>query len=142
MRALREEDEVIEIPMTPLIDIVFLLLIFFLVATNFSRKEIDQKVTLPTAEGGTAQEEVPEKLVINVRKDGAIVVNGSLIEEDALRLLVGKWHQKHPRKNASIRGDGGVPYQKVMRIMGICKALGVSGVDLPVEDSEPTQSGP
>ncbi len=134
MRALHEDEEQYEVPLTPLIDIVFLLLIFFLVATNFSRKEIDQKVKLPKAEGGTAQNAVPESLVINIREDGTIVVNGHIIENDSLRLMAAKWHAAHPDKRAAIRADGRVAYDKVMKVMGMCKAVGIVNVDLPVEE--------
>jgi len=134
MRALHEDEEQYEVPLTPLIDIVFLLLIFFLVATNFSRKEIDQKVKLPKAEGGTVQNAVPESLIINIREDGTIVVNGHIIENDSLRLMATQWHAAHPDKRAAIRADGRVPYVKVMKIMGMCKAVGIVNVDLPVEE--------
>lgn len=133
MRALREEEESYEVPLTPLIDIVFLLLIFFLVATNFSRKEIDQKVKLPKTEGGIIQNAVPESLIINIRENGTIVVNGHIIENDSLRLMATRWHAAHPDKRAAIRADGRVPYRRVMKIMGMCNTIGIVNVDLPVE---------
>jgi biopolymer transport protein ExbD len=134
MRALRDEDEAMDVPMTPLIDIVFLLLIFFLVATTFSRKEVDQQVALPSAEGGEADYKHKKVLVLNIRGDGTLVADGRVVEMDALRGVIGEWHGRNPGRPIAIRGDEDVAYGVVARVMGVCKALGVRQVDLPVRD--------
>lgn len=134
MRAMREEEDAFDVPMTPLIDIVFLLLIFFLVATNFVRKEIDQKVKLPKAEGGAQSRVVPERLVINIRGDGTYVVNGRIVEAESLKPAIVEWHKASPGKPVSIRGDGGVPYAKVKFAMGVCGAVGVELIEMPHEE--------
>lgn len=133
MPRVRDEQDVFEVPLTPLIDVVFLLLIFFLVATNFTRKEIDQKVNLPQSEGGVEQAAVPQDLIINIRKSGVLVVNGRVVENDDLRPIVEQFHQAHPDRPVSIRGDGDVSYQRIMTVMGLCRAVGVERVDLPVD---------
>lgn len=133
MKALHDE-EAYEIPMTPLIDVVFLLLIFFLVATTFNRKESDHSVTLPQSESGTRAANVPSRLVINVRQEGTLVVNGSLMSEEDLRRTVAAFVSAHPDRPAVIRADARVPYQAVMKVFGICRAAGVRNVDLPVLD--------
>ena len=131
MKALREEENY-EIPMTSLIDVVFLLLIFFLVATNFNRRETDHSVVLPESESGTRAESVPSRLVVNIRDDGTLVVNGKIMNEHELRALVGEFVSVHPGRPAVIRADARVPYRSVMRVFGICRAGGVKHVDLPV----------
>jgi biopolymer transport protein ExbD len=140
MAGWREEEEGFEIPMTPLIDVVFLLLIFFLVATNFTRKELDHKLKLPQALGGEKSEVLPEILVINIRQDGTLVIDGKIREAEKLGGIISDWRAKHPDKNVAIRGDGQVPYQKIMQVMGLCKSLGVDNIDLPVE--EPGSASP
>lgn len=135
MRALQEEEE-FEIPMTPLIDMVFLLLVFFLVATNFIRKEMDQQVVLPKSEAGEKPRYVPDKMVINVRADGTIVVNGSVKTETELRGMLREFGEAHPDRTATLRGDGRATYQMVMRVFGICRAEGVKQVDLPVREPD------
>ncbi len=141
MRALTQDEDSYDVPLTPLIDVVFQLLIFFLVATNFVRKEIDQKIQLPKAAAGEKQERVPQNLIINVRQDGTVVVNGRVVEPERLRLLVTTWHENNKGKAVCIRGDGQVPYARVMKIMGLCKAVGVTRVDLPVEEERAEASG-
>lgn len=134
MKAL-QEDEPYEIPMTSLIDIVFLLLIFFLVATNFTRREMDHSVTLPKSEAGTAPAAAPERLVINIRGEGTLVVNGSVVEESALRGMVRDFAAARPGRPAVIRADARVEYRSVMRVFGICRGAGIRNVDLPVLDA-------
>lgn len=131
MRALGDEDTY-EIPMTSLIDIVFLLLIFFLVATNFTRREMDHAVLLPESEAGVKVTNVPDRIVINVRDNGVIVVNGRVTTETELRSMVAGFASAHPDRPAVIRADGRVRYESVMKVFGICRAGGVKHVDLPV----------
>lgn len=133
MKALRE-DESYEIPMTSLIDIVFLLLIFFLVATNFSRRETDHTVVLPESEAGVKAAAVPSRLVINIREEGALVVNGRVMTESELRGAVRDFVAVHPARPAVIRADARVPYRAVMTVFGLCRSGGIKNVDLPVLD--------
>ncbi len=142
MPKVQQDDDAFEVPLTPLIDVVFLLLIFFLVATNFTRKEIDHQVRLPKSEGGVKQEIVPENLVINVRKDGTVVIDGRVVEKDDLRMRVVAWHEQNPQKRVDLRGDADVPYRHMARVMGMCKAVGVEQVDLPVEEVGARGPGP
>lgn len=135
MKALHEEEN-FEIPMTSLIDIVFLLLIFFLVATNFSRRETDHSVMLPKSEAGVKAENVPNRLVVNIRQDEVLVVNGSVMTVDELRSLAENFVAVHPGRPAVIRADARVPYRMVMRVFGICRGAGVVNVDLPVLESD------
>lgn len=133
MKALREEESY-EIPMTSLIDVVFLLLIFFLVATTFNRRETDHSVTLPESEAGIKAANAPSRLVINVREEGTLVVNGAVTSEAELRAMVRDFVAAYPERPAVIRADARVPYRFVMRIFGICRAGGVRYVDLPVQE--------
>ncbi len=132
MRALAEQDDGAEIPLTPLIDVVFLLLIFFLVATSFTRRELDQKVDLPTAEGGVKSQFNKKNLVINIRSDGTVIIAGRLLNASALPQAVRDWREENPQMRVQLRSDGRVEYRQVMAVLGTCRAAGVDKVDLPV----------
>lgn len=136
MRAMRDADN-FDIPMTSLIDVVFLLLIFFLVATNFIHREMDQKVKLPESEAGVKPAAVTDRLVINIRDNGTIVINGSISNETELRAVAKDFANNHPDRPAVVRADGKVAYESVMRVFGICRLNGIKNVDLPV--LEPTK---
>ncbi len=132
MHRLRDESDAFDIPLTPLIDVVFLLLIFFLVATNFTRKEVDQKVKLPRAEGGARNTGMPRNLVVNIRRDGTLVINGRVHEYDALRETVRQWRAESPEGRVAVRCDGRASWKRIARVLGACHAAGVENVDLPV----------
>ena len=61
---------------TPLIDVVFLLIIFFLVASHFVRSENAEPVDLPTASQAVADEEPAHRLTVTIRKDGSLFIGG------------------------------------------------------------------
>ena len=138
MRALNDTDNDIEIPLTSVLDVVFLLLVFFMVATTFTRREIDQQVRLPETTAGGGAASVPfERLILNVREDGSVVVDGVRMDEDGLRQRLREWRAASPDRPAVIRGDGRASYQAVMRVLGVCRSEGVLHVDLPVIDLDP-----
>ncbi len=132
MQALRRETDNFELPLTPLIDVIFLLLIFFLVATNFTTKEYDQQVKLPRTGSGNASKQSNDNLVINLHKDGTIVSGGRVINWQELNTKLTSWRQQSQGKRVLIRSDGEVAYSQVMEIMGLCRELGIEQVDLPV----------
>ncbi|GHT00799.1 biopolymer transporter ExbD [Planctomycetales bacterium] len=131
MRALSQADESFDIPLTPLIDVVFLLLIFFLVVTNFSRPEIDQTVTLPAAGNGAKTELTSSTIVLNLRRDETLVVNGRVVALAELPRQLAEWREKFPQGRAVMRGDADTNYAQVMSVLSVCRAAGIEQVDLP-----------
>lgn len=120
--------------MTPVIDIVFLLLIFFLVATTFQQAEREIQVALPEAESAGPISAVLREIVINVRADGTLVVGGAQVTLDGLRGMVGDATERNPEQKVSVRGDRDAPYGTVARVLDVCKA---SGVGQPFLDTVP-----
>lgn len=132
MREYREEEDSFEIPMTSLIDVVFLLLIFFLVATNFRPRERIHQVELPRAAGGAVRLPDQEDLVLQVSRDGGIRVAGEDLDVADLPPVLQAWREAFPDRRVSIRGDEQVPYVRIMQVMGLCRQAGIRHVDLPV----------
>ena len=132
MKALSEEDDTPEIPLTPLIDMVFLLLVFFLVATTFARPEVDHTIQLPSTEGGAKEKHERQDLVINVRSDGSVVVGGALVEESGLRDHITGWKTENPGRRVEIYGDAKTPWEPIIKVFGLCKALEITDVLIPV----------
>ena len=90
--------------LTPLIDVVFLLLIFFMVATTFLEPEREISIELPEAATASERAEVPDEIVINVLRDGSLNVNGSAVDRAACWLIGGtttetRWLGGLPEKN-------------------------------------------
>jgi biopolymer transport protein ExbD len=124
------------IEITPMIDMVFLLLIFFLVATTFNQTEREMLIALPHAAAATPISVALREIVINVGPDGEIQVGGETMEADGLRQLIAHAVTNNPDQKVSVRGDRTTPYANVVRVLDICKA---AGVQQPYLDTVPTR---
>ncbi len=115
----------VSIEMTPMIDMVFLLLIFFLVATTFQQTEREMQIALPMASSSEPISAVLQELVVNIDVDGRIIVGSRTIEPDELRSMVAGAVAVNPEQKVTVRGDRRTPYSNVVRVLDICKGAGV-----------------
>ena len=108
--------------LTPVIDIVFLLLIFFLVATRFDEQE--KSLSLKLAEVLQAQPMVggAKEVVVNVTKKGEYVVMEEKFNEKTLIALLEKTAALNPRTHVQIRADQDVRLLFPLTVVGICKS--------------------
>ena len=102
-----ELDEGLSIELTPLIDMVFLLLIFFLVATTFHQTEREMQIALPIAESSGPISTTLREIIVNVDADGQIIVSGRHIEAADLQAMVGEAVTANPEQKVTVRGDRG-----------------------------------
>ena len=124
--------------MTPMIDVVFLLIIFFLVSSHLAKQEAQLQLPLPAADSGSKQiEDNIPRLTINVLADGTLLMLGRRVpgEELALRLR-DKLIDAGPGLQVRIRGDRGAPYRFVEPIMLACARAGIWDVSFAVYRSE------
>lgn len=124
-----QSDDDFEVPLTPLVDIIFILIVFFLVATTFYSEERDLNVKLPEGAEGDLVEQQKGVFVINIRKEGAVVVGKeilSLDELDAKLSEVGK--RESPR--VEVRGDTDARHGRIMAVMNLCKKNDISNYAL------------
>jgi len=135
-RQKREEDG---INITPLIDVVFLLLIFFMVSTTFT-KETHLKIALPEAVGDV-QQEVPESVEVLIDAQGNYAVNGqALANNQAVTLMtaiqeVGGGDTKQP---FIITADANSSHRSVVTAMDVAGQLGY--INLSITTKNPTNS--
>lgn len=128
MRSNRWQDsDSFEVPQTPLIDIIFILIVFFLVATTFYTEERDLEVNLPEGTEGDAIEQERESFVVNVRQSGVIVVNNRLLSFDELEEELIAWAEAG-RNDVEIRGDTGTQHGRIMEVMNLCKRHGLANL--------------
>ncbi len=120
--------------MTPMIDVVFLLIIFFLVSSHLAKQESQIPLSLPRAETGQElQDEATDRVTINVLADGEIQLGGRRLPLDELRRrLAYELHEQDGRLQVRIRSDRNVPYQYVEPIMLICAKAGIWNVQISV----------
>lgn len=127
-----------EINIAPLIDVVFLLIIFFMAVSQMTRVE-GEPVKLPEAEEGESKEELPAGLVvINVYPDGRLVVFNQAHTLSSLnQLLTGDVRERGAGAvSVLIRADTNTPWEKVGAIMRACAAQGVAKVRVAVVEPE------
>ncbi|MEC8491766.1 MAG: biopolymer transporter ExbD [Pseudomonadota bacterium] len=122
------------IEITPLIDVVFLLLIFFMVSSNFVQKQ-GVSVTLPTTEAATAS--VSNAIEIVLDTSGTYFVAGEPVGDErdqlltALRSVVGSLDaQALLEQPIEIRADASATHQSVVRALDVCATLGLVRVSL------------
>jgi biopolymer transport protein ExbD len=110
--------------LTPVIDVVFLLLIFFLVATRYDQEEKELAVILPEVTQAQPLSMTPE-LVINVMRGGQFRIAQNEIDEQQLGRIIRESRRNNPQQSALIRGDGDVALKYAVRVMGLCNEVGM-----------------
>ena len=120
-----KQQQDVSIEMTPMIDMVFLLLIFFLVATTFHQEERELQIALPAATAAAPISMSLREIIINVDAEGRIIVGGREIEPEALGALIDDAVKINPEQKVSVRGDRATPYANVVRVLDICKTAGI-----------------
>ena len=109
------------IGLTPMIDIVFLLLIFFLVSTKFAEEERELDILLPDASEAKPLISKPRELFINVDAQGRYFVTGKEVEAKALAgILAAAWQHNPGRRSVIIRADKRCRWQAVVAAMNAC----------------------
>ena len=128
--------------MTPMIDIVFLLIIFFLVSSHLAKQESQLPLPLPTADSGQELgEKSTARVTVNVLSGGEIQLAGkSLLTVDALReRLEYEYQRQQSQLQVHIRSDRDVPYQHIEPILMTCAQIGIWNVQIAVIRSEQTR---
>lgn len=112
----------------PMVDIVFLLLIFFLVTWNFARYETELDVKVPTAKEGQESRRAAGEVIINVKSDGAIVMNRREMSPEELRTTLEKISELYPDQAVVLRGDQSADYRHIVAVLDICRAANIWNV--------------
>lgn len=118
-----DDDPIVDINITPLVDIVLVVLIIFMVtATYIVAPSI--KVTLPEAATGENTEQ--SSLGLTLTEDGKLYLDGTEIEEAALRAFIRDEKARSPELTCLIAADGGVSHARVVWLIDLVKQEGVS----------------
>lgn len=118
------------INLTSMLDIVMLLIIFFMLSTQFQEEEKQYDVKLPTVSDATALTGQPDELVINVSADGTITVRMEQIGVESLEAMMRSAAEKFAGQSVIIRGDGSTNLQLIMDVMSACRRGGIKNLSL------------
>ena len=124
----REEKELISINITPLIDIVFLLLVFFMLATSFIQKST---IEINLSSGKTVKiDNAKNTAVVILNKKGLIYLNNKLIKVTNIRNEIKNIIEKNPKYKILIKSHKKVPVQKVIRLIEEVRLAGTDNIKL------------
>jgi biopolymer transport protein ExbD len=112
--------------MTPLIDVLFMLLIFFLVATKFADEDFELDVVLPAATEAQPLTVQPQIVIINIDAEGRYMVHDKFLDIDELSLLLQQTVANNPvNQTVHIRADKKVPVDYPVQAINACMKAGI-----------------
>jgi biopolymer transport protein ExbD len=126
------QDDVPAINLTPMIDIVFNLIIFFMVSTRFTEIERKVDLSLPEVGGVAGLSELQKNKTINVFRDGTITLDSQTVSITELRGLLATAHRQYEGLQVTIRGDGLATHQSVAAVMTACQQAGIVEMGIAV----------
>ncbi|PYL30754.1 MAG: biopolymer transporter ExbD [Verrucomicrobia bacterium] len=116
------------IQLAPLVDVLLLLLIFFLLAWNAARNENELDVKVPKASSAKEKSAPIGDVVVNVRADGNVVVNRRTLTGAELTDLLKSLVQLNSEQAVIIRGDEAGAYKNIIGVLNICTEAGITNV--------------
>lgn len=123
----RPRKQGVSVDITSLIDVIFLLIIFFLAASHFVKSEAREKIELPAAiEGEDEQNESGGRLIVTISREGSMSVSGRDVTlEEVEQMLFDGFAKDGDKFEVRIRGDKAVPYKQIEPLMIECARSGI-----------------
>lgn len=122
--------------LAPMVDVVFLLLCFFVTSQLFAQWETEIDVQLPTAVTGEAPQRLPGEVILNVRAGGEILVNGRMLSQDQLGSMLGKLASNFPGQPVLVRADRSTAYEHVIHVLDRCRQADIWNISFATIDPE------
>lgn len=116
--------------LTPMVDIVFLLIIFFMVGTQFAEMERSIDVQLPTVSSVTPLTNLPDAKVIDIHDDGKLEYEGTEVALEDLQGVLEEARENYSGQAIVLRGDQRCVYQQIMNVIAVCKRAKISSISL------------
>ena len=112
----------------PMVDILLVILVFFIVTWNFALSENELDVRVPTATKANETQPYVGQVVINIKSDGTVIVNRQPKSSQELLELLKKLSQLYPDQAVIVRGDQGVEYKHIVDVLDICRQADIWNV--------------
>jgi biopolymer transport protein ExbD len=116
------------IQLAPLVDVLLLLLIFFLLTWNAARNENELDVKVPKASAAKEKSAPIGDVIVNVKADGNVVVNRRTLSEPDLTTMLKGLVALNPDQAVVIRGDEAGAYKNIVAVLNVCSQAGVTNV--------------
>lgn len=139
MRFARTAQQEQSFQLAPMVDILFVLLIFFLVTSSFQEVEKELSVALPKAGSASDVSQAGRDVIINIKKDGTCVVNRKSYDRAGLKALLSRTQGVLGTTTILLRADKDVPYERVVAVMDVCSELKISRLSFITTKEEKTK---
>jgi biopolymer transport protein ExbD len=123
----------IAMQLAPMIDILLLLLSFFIISWQFSRSETELNVSVPTAQEGAEPDRQRGEIIINVLPDGTVRVEGLVVDLTQLHTKLSAISRQFKNQPVRIRGDGKVAYQRIVEVIDTCQKAGIWNISFATQ---------
>lgn len=125
-------DEQPTLNLTPMIDIVFLLIIFFMVGTKFSELERNISLQVPQVSEAGPQTAAPQRRIVNVFRDGRLALDRRMVSLEQLTAELEEARSQYADLGVIVRGDADVPFQSVADVLGACRMAKIAEMGISV----------
>lgn len=134
----RTKPEPIAFQIAPMIDFLVVLLCFTLSTQILTQWESEIDVLLPTAKSGTPPERLPGEIIINILRDGTVIVNRQVLDEAGLRALLGRLVSYFKGQPVIIRAHKKVAYEYVINVLDVCRQADIWNISFATTLTEET----
>ncbi len=126
------QDEAPSLNLTSMIDVVFLLIIFFMVGTKFTDMERNIALQVPQVSEGGALAPAPEKRVVSVYRDGRLALDRNFVTLEQLTAELSRARAEYADLGVIVRGDAEGAFQHVASALNACRQAGVNDMGISV----------
>jgi biopolymer transport protein ExbD len=113
------------IQLTAMMDVIFLLLCFFITTSVFSQWEYEVDISLPAAKTGKVPERLPGEVIINITKDGQVCINQQFLTLDVLKTRLTRLGESFKGQPVVLRADKDTRYENLMNVVDICRQANI-----------------
>ncbi len=138
----RKSPELPAFQFTAMIDVVFLLLCFFITTSVFSQWEMEVDVVLPTAQSAKMPDRLPGEVIINLSRDGRISVNQQTLTREDLADRLKRLAQFFPGQSVVIRADKQTSYEQLVGIIDLCRLSDIWNISFATAADETASDSP
>jgi biopolymer transport protein ExbD len=128
-----QSDELPQINMTPMVDVVLCLLVFFMAATRlYDWDENEFSVKVPEVADAAPLTSAPDDLTLTVLAPNKVSLKDKILDLDTLTSTLVEARKRYADQGVMIRGDGKLAYQDLADVLSACNSAGIRNVRLPV----------
>jgi biopolymer transport protein ExbD len=124
----RHAPNVIGFQIAPMVDILLVLLCFFIITWSFARKEMELDVKVPAAQSSKESNPVINQTVLNVKEDGSVVWNRKATSLEELSARLKKLADLYPDYSIILRGDERADYKYIVKVLDVCRDANIWNV--------------